>query len=877
MKTNFLLGVIATASLLVVFSCSKEKEGPKERNPKIETYTMTIVAGKGEIGSKALSSDEGSLSVTWNAGEIVTVYNKTKDADLEGYLEAQGSGTSTTLSGQLTGIVEANDELTLNFLDNDYSTQDGTLDFISANCDFATADAKVKSVTDGKIVTTSDANFIHQQVIVEFTLKESDGTEIPGGVKSLVVSMDGTTINVTPSSAMEKLYVAIPAVSNGSLSLNAVDINGAPRSYNIAGETFENGKYYRYDVEMDCVVMNYGELRAAAQLSVVPKITLGADITYPKPYSQNDLADACICINGNETIVLNNHSLLGYRDSNDNCDRIFSVNEGKSLVLNGPGSLKGGSQSMGGAIFNSGGSIVINDVDFKGSSAGKGGAIYNSPKGVVTISGATFTDNYAEDAGGAIYNEGTLNMSGTIVASANTSTKAGTPDNVYLADGAVITVTGAFGEGTMIGVTLAGGTGVFTSGYSTWNPSVNPASVFRSDASTLKPSSSANEVALTILLYNNVSGKAYANLSVLLEETGLLSALGAIGQIVLNANFTEQQQKASVTAISYTYYSTDPQGDPVELSALIYVPDAAFSGAELTGICLTNHGTIAKNAQCPTKSSQFEGVFSWKNYAIVMPDYYGFGVSSDRPQGYLDAENTAHNSIDAYLAAVQLLEDRGASIPDNLYSFGYSQGGFNSMANLKYVSKHPELEISFKKVFCGGSPFDVMTTWNAYTNGAFHNSLAFVPMTIVSINETHKLGISYSDLFKGALLENWRNWILSKNYTTNEISDLLKANNQNSVSDILNADMIAGTGDVFNAIRAVCEGYSLTSGWTPPSGTKMFLYHSEGDDTVPYENLKAMTDFLDVAAPGSYNQYHAANGGHMDAVLWFILNIIGEW
>ena len=51
--------------------------------------------------------------------------------------------------------------------------------------------------------------------------------------------------------------------------------------------------------------------------------------------------------------------------------------------------------------------------------------------------------------------------------------------------------------------------------------------------------------------------------------------------------------------------------------------------------------TIASNAECPTMKAQVEGALAWKNYAIVMPDYYGFGVSADRPQAYLDAETTA--------------------------------------------------------------------------------------------------------------------------------------------------------------------------------------------------------------------------------------------
>ena len=86
------------------------------------------------------------------------------------------------------------------------------------------------------------------------------------------------------------------------------------------------------------------------------------------------------------------------------------------------------------------------------------------------------------------------------------------------------------------------------------------------------------------------------------------------------------------------------------------------------------------------------------------------------------------------------MKDRGVVIPSRLFSFGYSQGGFNSMANLKFVSTHPELGIRFDKVMCGGSPFDVELTWNAYTQGTFRNAIAFVPLSVVSVNEAQQLG-----------------------------------------------------------------------------------------------------------------------------------------
>ncbi len=862
---------------MTVFACTKdlETEMTPVKNSEVHTYTMSITAGKGEANTKTLEATvvegKNTIVATWSENDGVIVY---KGESYLGTLIAQSSGASTTLSGSVSGSINPDDVLTLKYQSPSYTTQNGTLTgndgSIDKVCDYAVATVTVNTVSAGSItIKESCADFVNQQAIVEFTLKESDGTAISDGVINLTVNVVGTEISVTPSSATDVLYVAVPAINNGAVSISAVDNNGAPRSYSKAEASFENGKYYQIGVNMDCIVKDYNELRAAAMLSLVPKITLGADITFLKPSSLNSRIE----INRNQVIDLNSHTITGHKGGSNDFDRIFYVNEGKSLTINGPGTLKDGFQEYGGAIYNAG-SLVINNVSITGCSADFGGAIYNA--GTLTVTDCSIKNNIAGyNNGGGIYNAGTLKMSGHPVVIGN-SALGGAEDNVHLASGKVITVDGAFTEGARIGITLADGSGAFTSGYSTFNTATNPSAVFTDDAVTQLVLISGDEAALAP--YRYVGKSTYDNLSVLLEETGLLSMLGNLGLWYIGQYISTDQQNTPVSAFTYTYLSADPQGKPVELSALMYVPDAAFSGTDLSGMCLTNHGTIAKNAQCPTLSAQFEGAFAWKNYAIIMPDYYGFGVSADRPQGYLDADNTAHNSIDAYRAAVQVLKDRGAAIPDNLYSFGYSQGGFNSMANLKYVSQHPELGITFKKVFCGGSPFDVMVTWNAYANGTFHNSLAFVPMTLVSINETHNLGLSYSDLFLGALRNNWQNWILYKNYTTDEITQLLVDNEQDTISKILTSNMISGTGNAFNAIKTVCEHYSLTSGWTPPaSGTAIYLYHSENDDTVPYSNLKAMTDFLDSKAPGCYEQQHAQNGGHMNAILSYVIYVLNKW
>jgi hypothetical protein len=120
-----------------------------------------------------------------------------------------------------------------------------------------------------------------------------------------------------------------------------------------------------------------------------------------------------------------------------------------------------------------------------------------------------------------------------------------------------------------------------------------------------------------------------------------------------------------------------------------------------------------------------------------------------------------------------------------------------------------------------------------------------------------------------------QDWILSKQYTTSQIQSKIGADN---LSDVMTPEMLSGSGADYAAIMEVCRRFSLTSGWTAPaSGSWIYIYHSTQDDSVPYANYTAMKEYLDAVAPGndSYNKWQAAaNGGHVDACVTFIFNIL---
>ena len=242
-NTFSIMAALLLAGISTIVSCTKDDEQPVEG----KTYHMTITALKGGDNTKDLTINGTTISATWAEGETVTVYNVTKGAALTGTLAAQSSGASTTLEGDLTGTIEAGDELTLKFCSPDYSMQDGTLAYIAAHCDYAEATVTVESVAGGKI-TSSDAAFENKQAIVKFSLMDAGGATIDAS--ALSVSVGGTIYAAVPASATNELFVALPGISGKAVTLSA-KVGDHWYNKTKTGVTFVNGQYYTVAAKLE--------------------------------------------------------------------------------------------------------------------------------------------------------------------------------------------------------------------------------------------------------------------------------------------------------------------------------------------------------------------------------------------------------------------------------------------------------------------------------------------------------------------------------------------------------------------------------------------------------------------------------------------------
>lgn len=322
--------------------------------------------------------------------------------------------------------------------------------------------------------------------------------------------------------------------------------------------------------------------------------------------------------------------------------------------------------------------------------------------------------------------------------------------------------------------------------------------------------------------------------------------------------------------ISYEYESIGPDGKPVMLSAALLVPSHVYKGIKKADkLVLASHFSSMRYDECPTLSSCIEGLLAWRNAIVVMPDYYGFGSSRDKVQAYLNPDMAGRDNLDALVAAEILMEDKLISIPRSIINIGYSQGGYNAVATVKYLSEHPEYDIRFDHTYAGGGPYEVLNTFTSYLNGGYDTVFPLILVTLTSFNEIEGLGVDYADVFKEPLLSNYREWVLYKKYDTQQVTGLLGSTR---ATDHLTDKFTSQSGPVFGKFTDTASKYSLNKGWVPDPDMKISLFHSKDDDMVPYSNYESMAKYLEGKC--RLEKISLSGFSHVSGYAAFIVNVI---
>lgn len=342
--------------------------------------------------------------------------------------------------------------------------------------------------------------------------------------------------------------------------------------------------------------------------------------------------------------------------------------------------------------------------------------------------------------------------------------------------------------------------------------------------------------------------------------------------IGMSSGFLSCLTAGRIHSVIGTYESRDINGDPIRVSGRILYPKQG----KIKNMIIVSHYTIGSNAEAPSESFSFEGIYAALGYVVVIADYIGFGVTKDMVHPYLQANTTARNVIDMAVAARPFLKNRGI-VPesDEVILVGYSQGGATTMHVQRLLETDEEYAGTFKiKInYAGSGPYDIARTYDYSIEKDKTGIPCAIPMIIQGMSIGMERPLDMFFFFKEPLLTHYREWLNSKKYTVSQISALIGTN---YLSEILTANARDKSNPETARFYQELRKNSIPNNYYPQA--PVYMFHSEDDQTVPFVNSQLMQRQYtiynvhtggDVKVEYDFGHY----GNHQQGALKFILKV----
>lgn len=311
------------------------------------------------------------------------------------------------------------------------------------------------------------------------------------------------------------------------------------------------------------------------------------------------------------------------------------------------------------------------------------------------------------------------------------------------------------------------------------------------------------------------------------------------------------------------YWSQTPQGDSLMVSGRVYLPKTRV----LKGIVVANHYTMTSDIEVPSNMVAIESIFVMKGYAVIMPDYVGYGISRDKLHPYLHWRNAAQTAVDLLNCMPELLDYYGYSYPKDVIVTGYSQGGAVALGVARMIEENDNQEgdWSVRKLYAGAGPYDPAGTYLFSIERNEMGIPAAIPLIVMGLNDAYDLGFTPDEFFVEPLLSNYEDWIVSKAYTVGQINQLMGSTIMSELMTEEALDLDSPQADKLHEVL----GWNSNVGYDLQASS--YFFHSLEDEVVPMLNSIHLKEQMPEKENKTFDfDYY---GSHMEASIPFIKNV----
>lgn len=315
-----------------------------------------------------------------------------------------------------------------------------------------------------------------------------------------------------------------------------------------------------------------------------------------------------------------------------------------------------------------------------------------------------------------------------------------------------------------------------------------------------------------------------------------------------------------ITRYKILYNTIDPHGNEVTASGVIAYPknlDQAFP------MISWQHGTEVKRDNASSNDG-FDILSLWltaRGYIYLEPDYLGLG-ESEILHPYCLKEPSAWTTIDLIRAAQTFFDnDEGYYYPiksnDDLILFGYSEGGYVTMASHMMIEQENIDNFNLLASFPMAGPYDLsgimvdlMLTYEPY------GEPYYLPYVLVPYITYYEMGLleeyflpEYAEMFE---------YLFNGDYSGSYINSIMP----DIPIEIMLPDLIEEfSNNLDHPLRLNLAQNNLWD-WTPQAD--MHMYHGMGDELIPYQNSQIAYDAFIDNGSNNINLYLVPEelGGH---------------
>lgn len=330
-------------------------------------------------------------------------------------------------------------------------------------------------------------------------------------------------------------------------------------------------------------------------------------------------------------------------------------------------------------------------------------------------------------------------------------------------------------------------------------------------------------------------------------------------------NMLEVVNYNSLLHISGIFQGHDVDGiTPLRQSGKLVLP----AEGPVKNLILVSHYTIGANFEAPSETFPMEAMLAAKGYAVAIADYIGYGITVDRIHPYMHTRSTSQSVVDMALAVKPYLEHIGRAPESNeVILVGYSQGGSTTMAVMKMLQEQYPTEFPIKYVYAGGGPYDLAATYDVSMEMDKTGIPCAIPMIVQGVNDGEKLGLNMEDFFQGPLLDHYKEWINSKEYTVGQINKLIGSRYLHDIMTSKGRDKTSK--EAAKLYKALLKNSTLN--FSPQS--PIYMFHSRQDQTVPFVNAIQAENYFKLSdVRYNFGDY----GEHSVGCIRFIILVYNE-